>query len=390
MRIVPLAILLAILGQIPALPNENEPAVPKLLLSAKLAKRLKRDRERQTPRWVNFENRVKNVPDSPERGFELALYFAVTGDAARAHEAIGWVLAHPREIRQRTLVLDWCGEAGTAAERSELAAGLIQNAAISSFQDRRDCLFVSLEMAKDPSACGGMSLRKGSLLSDPAELYAACEYFITGRGNGLEDQRRDDPEFFQHLPVEFLLARRPEAVEHPDWRSHVAALALVSLDPNLEASQFLQGWAIEDRQTLHEGPGVAYELLWADPYLPGIAYQNLDPWLYESEGGRLFARTDWTVGACWIAISEEGVQQQGCPVGWEQQTVRFGSMKLMAFAGKCMELARQDMKQSMILWKLKPGGKIMYHDNKDIGAQVDAAGMWRLGSNVEGKVCQVR
>jgi hypothetical protein len=389
-RIVPLAILLAILLATPAASNENEPSAPKLLLSVKLAKRLKRDRERQTPRWVNFENRVKTVPDSPERGFELALYYAVTGDAARAREAIGWVLAHPREIRQRALVLDWCGEAATTQERSELAAGLVRNVAINSFQDRRDCLFVSLEMGKDAGACAGTNLKNGSLLSNPAELYAACEYFITARRNGLEDQRRDDPEFFQHLPVEFLLARRPEEVEQPDWRSHVAALALVSLDPNLEASQFLQGWAIEDRQTLRQGPGVAYELLWADPYLPGIAYQNLDPWLYEAGGGRLFAREDWTPGTCWIAIADGSVEQQGCPAGWRQKVMTFGSMKLMAFSGKCLEVAHQDMKESMILWQLKPGGKITYHDNKDISAQADAAGMWRIGSNVEGKVCQAR
>ncbi len=73
---------------------------------------------------------------------------------------------------------------------------------------------------------------------------------------------------------------------------HVAALALVAIDPNLPASQFLQSWALEDTQTLREGPGVAYELLWADPYLPGVGYQNMEPWVYDDHG-RLFARANW-------------------------------------------------------------------------------------------------
>src|SRR5438270_2219228 len=57
---------------------QTEP--PRLLLTPKRLKRLQRDRERQTERWINFEKRVNAVPDSPERGFELALYFAVTHD----------------------------------------------------------------------------------------------------------------------------------------------------------------------------------------------------------------------------------------------------------------------------------------------------------------------
>ena len=38
---------------------------------------------------------------------------------------------------------------------------------------------------------------------------------------------------------------------------------------------------------IREGPGVAYEFFWADPYLPGVGYQNLDPWVYDRPGGSL-------------------------------------------------------------------------------------------------------
>jgi hypothetical protein len=46
---------------------------PRLLLTPQRLRRLQRDRARQTLRWQNFEARVQSVPDSPERGFELAL-----------------------------------------------------------------------------------------------------------------------------------------------------------------------------------------------------------------------------------------------------------------------------------------------------------------------------
>jgi hypothetical protein len=194
------------------------------------------------------------------------------------------------------------------------------------------------------------------------------------------------------LPVEFLLSLKPEQVEKPDWMTHVTALALVTVDPNLEASQFLQGWAMEERQTLHDGPGVAYELLWADPYLPGIAYQNLDPWVYDEDGGRLYARSSWNRDACWIGISKADVQQSNCPSGWQDKAADFGSLTLMPMPPKCLELAPLDAHASMLLWKLRPGETIGYRDKKDDkkvnDAHADISGMWQRGANVEGKVCR--
>ena len=391
MRIVPLALLLAMLsGLTAAAADETVPPEPKLLLTSKLSKRLMRDRERNTPRWVNFENRVKSVPDSSERGFELALYFAITKDASRGHEAVAWAIGHAKETRQRALVLDWCGELATSEERAALSVDSPVLPAMTSFQGRRDCLFSHLASGRDTAMCSGQDLETASLARDGAELYAACEYFFARRMSGEVDQRRQNPQFFQHLPVEFLLARKPQELERPDWLSHAAALALVTLDPNLEASQFLQGWAVEDRHTLHDGPGVAYELLWADPYLPGIAYQNLDPWLYQLETATLLARSDWNADACWVSITTRGMEQQGCPAGWEHQTVNFGTLKLVPSIGKCWDIARQDIRDSIVFWKLKPEEKLVYRDKQEVTARADAAGMWHPGTNVAGKVCTAR
>jgi len=355
-----------------------------LLLSAKLIRRLKRDRERQTVRWVHFEERVKNVPDSPERGFELALYTAITGDEARGQEAVAWAAAHPCERRQRALIQDW--------------VGTVAPAACSAKPSLRDQAFEKIAAGQDTAVISEEVRSKvipqfaASGITSSEDLYALIELISVLRVADNKDIRNADPLLFRSLPLEFLLSLQPEQVEHPAWMTHVAALALVTVDPNLEASQFLQGWAMEDRQTLRDGPGVGYELLWADPYLPGIAYQNLDPWTYDEEGARLYARSDWTAGSCWIAISKDGVREANCPPGWRERQVQFGSLTLIPAPAKCMELAHQDARRNLVVWQLLPGQAVIYGEKKgekkELTVNADGSGMWHPGSNVEGKVCR--
>ncbi len=378
MRIVLLAALLPLISTLTA--DQTPPHTPQLLLSPKLLRRLTRDRERQTVRWTAFENRVKNVPDSPERGFELALYYAVTADDARGKEAITWAAAHPCERRQLALIQDW--------------VGAIPPAACSAPESIRDQAFETIAAGGDVSALAEMT-RKRSVpqfaakgVTNSADLYALVELLSVLRAKSGDDIRMAASQFFRNLPEEFLLSLKPEQVEKPDWMTHVAALALVSLDPNLASSQFLQGWAMEDRQTLREGPGAAYELLWADPYLPGIAYQNLDPWLYDEEHARLFARSDWTLDACWISVSSSGLKSMNCPAGWQDKPAEFGSLTLTPMGAKCLDIPHQETRQNLLVWKLEPGQPLIFHERKDLDTHADAAGMWHPGVNVEGKVCR--
>jgi hypothetical protein len=377
-RIVPLAVLLALISTLTA--DEAPPPSPHLLLSTKLLRRLKRDRERQTVRWAALENRIKTVPDSPERGFELALYYAVTGDDARGKEAIEWATSHACERRQRALIQDW--------------VGAIPPASCAAPASMRDQAFEKIAVGGDAAVIAEITRRQlvprfaASGITSSADLYAIVELLSVLRAASGDDIRLAASQFFRNLPEEFLLSLKPEQVERPDWMTHVAALALVSLDPNLESSQFLQGWAMEDRQTLREGPGVAYELLWADPYLPGIAYQNLDPWLYEEERGRLFARSGWTLEACWINISPAGLKAMNCPAGWQARPAQFGSMTLAPMISKCLDVQHQEIRQNLIVWKLEPGQGVVYRDKKDVDSRADSSGMWHPGVNVEGKVCR--
>ncbi len=380
MPTVLLAALLASFFTLAAVDNAPPQSPPQLLLSAKLLRRLKRDRDRQTVRWIAFENRVKTVPDSPERGFELALYYAITADAASASDAITWAASHPCERRQRALIQDWVGNVtdvpcpSTASLRDQIFQAINSGSSL-------DALIHSVRTQLIPQLAS-------SALSNPADFYAMAEILAVLRARNSEDLRNAAPQFFRNLPVEFLLSLKPQQVQKPEWMTHAAALALVSLDPNLEASQFLQGWALEDSQTVREGPGVAYELLWADPYLPGIAYQNLDPWFYDEDAGRLFARSDWTPKACWIAISRDVVNEINCPAGWREATTHFGTLTLMPAPLKCFEIPKEEPHATTILWKLTPGQAIVYHDQRDVTAHAGVSGMWRPGVNVEGRVCR--
>ncbi len=375
-----------------ALADEIDDA-PRLLLNAQRIRRLKRDRERKTVRWTNFEKRVNTAPESTERGFELALYYAITGDEARGREAVQWALGHPMN-RQASLVLDWCRRLISDSERQRMAnCSLMAPGGGLTLSLMRDCLFVEIAhgtfkaQGSEGVARYDLSPLRNGGFQDAEELYAACELIYVLRAMQHVDLREDSREFFAQLPNELLLALKPSQLNHPDWLMHIAALALVAVDPNLPSSQFLQGWAMEDRQMIREGPGVAYELLWADPYLPGVGYQNMDSWVYGQEG-QLFARAGWDTNSCWISISARGVEEENCPPNWRDKPAVFGRLTLLPMIEKCVEIPRVGSNDSVIVWRLKPAQRVQLgKNNEHHTGEADAAGMWRPGANVEGKAC---
>jgi len=366
------------------------PHSPHLLLSAQRLKRLKRDRQRQTPRWINFADRVENEPKSPERGFELALFYAVTGDESKGREAVDWAKTHPCEQRQLALIRDWC----PTLVAQELPRTGCPGANDGTLAALRDQLFTNAAAGENTEAEVERDkqvliekLRAGNF-EDPGELYAGFEYLSAARSVERTDLREEDSRFFTSLPVELLLNVKPNAVEHPDWQTHIAALALVSLDPNLDSSQFLQAWAIEDRQTIREGQGVAYEFLWADPYLPGVGYQNLDPWLYDDHRGMLVGRTNWSATACWIRITPGKLQDELCPEAWQSTPFTLGHLILVPKMEKCVKLPKRNGNETIVIWKLPPGANLNYNDGKtQQTTAADKSGMWRVPANATAQAC---
>lgn len=393
MRGIVAALLVAIsLSSNVATAQESDPST-RLLLTPRLLRRLQRDRERQTARWLNFEKRVQTVPDSPERGFELALYYTVTHDQPRGRAAVDWALNHKCEGRQVALILDWAGELISADQKRILSQGnclfIGTGAPPPVAAALRDNLFKAIALGDvkhdqlDSSSKRLLDALKESHSIDPAALYASIEYIMAMRAITRTDLRESDPHFFSLLPKEFLLSLQPDQVEHPAWMAHIAALALVTLDPNLENSQFLQGWAMEDRQMLREGSGVAYEFLWADPYLPGVAYQNMDPWIYDPSG-RLFARTDWEHDACWISVSPTRHNELNCG----KTVTQFGTLTLATLIESCATIPTRKNKETTILRNLKPFASLTYeHDRQRAREHADPAGLWSVPNDTSGKVC---
>ena len=81
---------------------------PRLILTSQRLRLLKRERERDSQRWRQFDLLVKGGASLPEPGFALALYYAISGDNAAGKRAVEWALGPTADLRQMALVYDWC------------------------------------------------------------------------------------------------------------------------------------------------------------------------------------------------------------------------------------------------------------------------------------------
>src|SRR5664279_6196903 len=97
---------------------------PRLFLRPQRIRLLKRERERASPRWQQFETLVAGGAPMPERGFAWALYFQVTGNQEFGRKAIAWALTPAADLRQQAVVFDWCQDLLTEPQRRDLTARL--------------------------------------------------------------------------------------------------------------------------------------------------------------------------------------------------------------------------------------------------------------------------
>src|ERR1700684_3426255 len=81
---------------------------PRLILTPQRLRLLKRERERESQRWRQFELLVKGRASLPAPGFAPALYYAVSADDAAGKRAVQWALGPADDLRQLALVYDWC------------------------------------------------------------------------------------------------------------------------------------------------------------------------------------------------------------------------------------------------------------------------------------------
>ncbi len=308
---------------------------------------LKRERERKSPRWQQFEAFVAGKAPMPEPGFAQALYYQISADAEAGRQAVAWALGPGSDVRQQAIVFDWCQEVLTEAQRRDLGARLEKAitappsddsivtvrsrtmAAIALYDHVPQTPQRELERVVRAWWEGKMApaLTSGRSVVARDDAYALFELLHAVRDNTLLDLRESAAHFFKDFPIEHLVSYYPATYEGPDGEyyigaerkpgepdvrlanlSRVAQLAMVAYDTNAPYAQVLQGWLMHDRFMLHGTFGTPYEFLWANPYQPGLSYYLVPLVYYNPEFGKLFVRSSWEESARWFGYFD-GVMQ---------------------------------------------------------------------------------
>lgn len=315
---------------------------PRLFLRPHRLRLLRKERERRSMRWDQFDAVMRSGAAPPEPGFANALYYEITGDASVARRAIEWALAQgpPRDLRQLALVYDWCQDAMSEPQGAMLARAIraqLERPATENLSVRRDRILAAIAIAERDQAFTETVLRDAVTVwwrrgfaptlgsaANPiigGDLFPLVEILHAVRDNLNIDLREERSEWFQQLPEFHLAAHYPASYpggenefripafsgdSEPDLKSaalsRAAGLALVAFDTNALPSQYLQGWLIQDRFLLRAAFGAPYEFLWANPYQPGLAYVHLPLVYYDPSAGTLLVRSSWEEDAAWFGL----------------------------------------------------------------------------------------
>jgi hypothetical protein len=205
---------------------------PRLLLTPQRLRLLQRERERQSPRWEQFDALMSGGASMAEPGFAWALYYQVARQPAAAKQAIDWALGPGSDLRQLALVFDWCGPVLTAAQSDRLAskiqAGLADTSANTSANDVRG---QSARVLAAVALADRLPDQGNAILSEitqkwwraqivpklaagqPAipreQRYALYEMLHVLRDNVKIDLRESAPGYFKGLPLAHLTGHYP-------------------------------------------------------------------------------------------------------------------------------------------------------------------------------------
>jgi hypothetical protein len=442
---IALCVLLAATSSLPTI-AADEPIVvstdhPRLFLRPPRLRLLRRERERQSMRWQQFEALVGGNAPMPEPGFALALYYEVAGDQAAGRKAVAWALDPAAiDLRQLALVYDWCQPLLSDADRRALQARMTKRMAETATDDSipgarsRALAAVALfdELPQTPQrelerlaytwwrtkiarvAEGG----RNPVPRDDA--YSVMELLHAFQDNANVDLRESARSYFKDFPVDHLMSYYPAPFQgaendfyvgamrrpgDPDLRlaalSRAADLAMVAYDVNGPESQVLQGWLMHDRYLMRGAFGVPYEFMWANPYQPGLSYYNVPLVFYDPDLGHLYARSSWEDTAEWFGAFD-GVMQKFAdghptplnpqaaldPIDLHEATICFAQT---AVNGKPIRLKLED-EQPVFLVGLQPQHvyTIEVDDEEMFEAKSDIGGILELDDVPHGRAVGVR
>jgi hypothetical protein len=328
---------------------------PSLFLLPSRLKLLRRERERRSLRWEQFETLWQAGTQYPEFGWTAALRYQLAGDDAAGRQAVAWAAnatsTSDAISRQLALIVDWCSPllAAADADKAQIFPKLerVLAAPISGItlaQARTKTLAaIALAEARQASSEKALrdiyetfwmgtfvpGLRSAKLHVSNSDANAMLELIHAFRDNLNFDLRETFVPWFKDYPLIHILAHYPEpfpAAENeyripadpeldkrgPDVTkatlSRAAELAMVALDSNAAETQLLQGFLMNDRFLMRGALGISYELLWANPYQPGLSYYHVPLVAHDSVGGELYVRSTWEDNAEWLAFFDAQLQ----------------------------------------------------------------------------------
>lgn len=312
---------------------------PRLLMNPRRLRLLRRERERKTIRWEQFNTLVASKADLPERGFALALYHLATEDAAYGKQAVQWALGPATDVRQLALVFDWCHAAMTESQSKALESKLLQGLqrekgiTVASARSRLMAAIALADHVKDVPEqtvkstfqewwLGRMvpAITKNRNALALTDAYPLMEILHLFQDNLKFDMRDNARAYFKDFPTHRIISYYPATFPASDnlYRipmysglgepnlaeatlSRAADLAIVAFDTNALEHQFVQGWLIQDRYIMRGPYGITYEFLWANPYQPGLSYHHMAKQFHDPKSGLLYLRSSWEEDAIWLA-----------------------------------------------------------------------------------------
>ncbi len=320
---------------------------PRLFLGTHRLQLLKKERDRHSQRWQQFELLMAGHAPMPEPGFADALYYRVAGNEASGRAAVTWALGPGTDLRQLALVFDWCQDLLSATQSRMLAAKLAKaieqpgrDHSVSAMRGRALAAIALADHQQELSEreLGRLirvwwrgeiapALTSGKNVVARDDFYPLFEMLHAVRDNLNIDLRESAGAFFKSLPIYDLASYYPasypapegeyripctKGAEDPDTRraamARAAELAMVPYDTNAPEIQLLQGWLMHDNFLLRSTLGTPYEFLWANPYHPGLAYYLAPLVFHDDAFGRLFVRSSWDESARWLGYFDGELQ----------------------------------------------------------------------------------
>ena len=322
---------------------------PRLFLRPARLKLLRRERDRQSLRWEQFDTLWNANAPFPELGWAAALRYQIAQEDAAGRSAITWALSPAAtDIRQIALIVDWCAPLLSKPDQTMLLAKLrkaTSGPAPKTIAEARDVAMAAIVLSESQPDLAERTLtavfdnfwtanfiaaiRAARARVPNPDACAMMELLHVVRDNVNYDLRDTFPLWFRDYPVIHLMAHYPApwpASENefripadreiqksgPDLSkavlSRAAELSMVAFDSNSSETQLLQGFLMNDRFVMRGTYGIPYELMWANPYQPGLSYYHVPLAQHDEIGGQLFVRSTWEDDAAWIGFFEGQLQ----------------------------------------------------------------------------------